>query len=220
MSVEQVHKYISEKQNHLLSGELKKSPQLVLKIDSDGRNPLMWALSEGQDPETVSIVLKAARSCSKFDIDAADEAGFTALHVAASLGVDYIQQVLDFNPSIDSRTNNMQTPLFLAVSKKNIEAVNLLIEHGASVRSKDKRQVTILQRAVGVGSLDIVEILLKHQAPINATDIYGWTALHYAFAEGRTEIIKYLLDHGADPEIKSRDGELPSYVGPTGYRYK
>lgn len=220
MSVEHIHKYISAKQDHLLSEEFRKYPQLVLERDSDGRNPLMWALSESQDLETVSIVLKAARSCSKFDIDAADEAGFTALHVAASLGAEFVQLILDFHPSIDSRTNNMQTPLFFAVSKKHVGTVNLLIEHGASVRSKDRRQVTILQRAVGVGSLEIVEILLEHQVPINATDIYGWTALHYAFAEGRTEIIKYLLSRGADPKIKGLEEELPSDVAPTGYRYK
>lgn len=215
--MDQIHEYTRDKKNLLLDQELSKSPKFVNVKDDDGRTPLMWALSEAQDLETVSVVLKTAREYSKFDIDISDNAGYTALHIAASLGASFVSQLLPFNPTIDSKTNNRQTPLFLAVSKRHIDAAKLLLDHKASPKTKDIRQVTILQRASAMGSEELVTLLLDAGAPVNATDINGWSALHYAYAEGHENIAKILEERGADKNLESRDGELPQAVAPPKY---
>lgn len=213
----QLHEYIREKKNLLLEQELSKAQKYLNTKDEDGRTPLMWALSEAQDLETVSVVLKVAREYSKFDIDISDEAGYTALHIAASLGSSFVSQLLPFNPTIDAKTNNRQTPLFLAVSKRHLDAAKLLLEHKASPKTKDIRQVTILQRAAAMGSEKLVALLLDAGAPVNATDINGWTALHYAYAEDHLDIARILEERGADKYLESRDGQLPQAVAPRKY---
>ena len=38
--------------------------------------------------------------------------------------------------------------------------------------------------------------------------ITGKTALHYSAENGRTTTCQLLLDHGADPNVKSKNGNL------------
>lgn len=218
---EDLHKLIQNKDAIGVRKALEANPALLSKADADGRTPLLWALSETQDLDVITEILKVAKLPeSKFDIDQADEAGFTALHIAAALGSPWTTPLLPFNPKVDPLTNNKQTPVFLAVSNDHPHAVRFLLERGANPGAKDIRQITPLQRASAIGTPELLEVLLKHKAPVNATDAQGWTALHYAYSEGRNDAITLLLAAGADPEIKDKEGKTPEQVAATGFSYK
>lgn len=210
-----LHEYVRENKLHLVQEFIGSHPECRAKSDADGRTPLMWALSETQNVELARALLGPGT-----DIDAADSAGYTALHIAAAIGAELTSLVLAQSPQVDSRTTTGQTPLMLGVSKQHLRVVELLLDAGASPKAKDRRQVTPLMRAVAVGSGSLTELLLARGAAVNATDSQGWSAAHYAYAEGRKDVLDVLVAHGADLNKRSREEELPRDVAPLGFSYK
>jgi len=190
-------------------------PNSVNVKDQDSRTPLFWAVSSEQ-AEVASEILKSVKDHknSRFQIDQSDEAGWTVLHVAASVGALQIIKdlLLPFNPDIDARTNSGQTPLQFAVSKNHIDVVRLLLEHGASPRAKDSFNRTAMHRAASIGSVPLVKLLIAAKAPINSTDRSSWTPLHHAFSEGHGDVALELINAGADPERTDSAGQTPYQV--------
>lgn len=217
---ENLHKLVQAKDVVGFRKALEAQPSLLSKSDDDGRTPLQWVLSETQDLDLLAEVLKVAKLPeSKFDIDHADNSGFTALHIATALGSPWTTPLLDFNPNVNALTNNHQSPLFMAVSNDHPHAARFMLERGASAGAKDVRGITPLHRAGAIGTVELVELLLKYKAPVNATDAHGWTALHYAYSEGRTDAITILLAAGADKNKEDEEGHKPEQVAATGYKY-
>lgn len=58
-------------------------PQLINKVDEDGRLPIHWSVAAGNLSLSQTLAEKAG---SKFDVDATDNAGWSLLHIACGLG--------------------------------------------------------------------------------------------------------------------------------------
>lgn len=204
---------------NLLVKELSSSqPSAILAKDGDGRTPLFWAASSG-NTEGLSILLKSIKNSSslerKFDVDDADNGGWTLLHIASSTGnEDIIDLLSSWNPDANAQTNAGQTPLHFAVSKGHIDVVRKLLNSPfkASSRIKDARGQIPLHRAASVGSLPILDLLIQAKSPLNTTDQTGWTPLHHAMAEGHGDIAVALIKAGADLDRADNEGHTPVQV--------
>jgi ankyrin repeat protein len=103
------------------------------------------------------------------------------------------------------------TPLFQAVSRANLNAVQLLLENGADITMQDRSYKTVLH--MNIKDPDLFAYLIKNGANINA--LSGWdqgTVLHDTIALctlDSIEKIKLLLKHGADVNIKNELGDTP-----------
>ncbi|HEY0846097.1 MAG TPA: ankyrin repeat domain-containing protein [Noviherbaspirillum sp.] len=58
----------------------------------------------------------------------------------------------------------------------------------------------------------IAEELLIHRADINVQDHRGWTALFWATLNEHADNAALLIRHGANPNIRTLDGEWPLYL--------
>lgn len=186
-------------------------PKLVSLRDDDDRLPLHWAASYNRIP-----IVELLSDRKRFDIDAQDGAGWTALMMAASVkdGENLVDLLINKGASVDEKTNNGQTALHFAASKANLDTAKKLLAQKASARVKDKRGQLPLHRAAAVGNVPIVKLLLESRSPINATDIDGSTALHHAIAEGHGDTAMVLLKAGAETDKQDTNGAFAIDLAP------
>jgi len=115
--------------------------------------------------------------------------------------------------NLDHKTKEAQESF-----RKSKEITMLLIEKGADVNVKETEwKKTVLHNAASFGWKDIVKAAIDKGADINARIRWtGETPLHYAFFNAgsaddnaRLKTVKLLIDNGADPNIKTKEGETP-----------
>jgi ankyrin repeat protein len=136
----------------------------------------------------------------------------TPLHVAAQNGFKAVAEtLLAHGTDVNSKDANGNTPLFSAVSARNLEMAKFLIANKADVNSVANEGWTPLHSAVQTGQLKLVELLLQNgantEAKVNAPNFRGETALHLA-GNGR-EIVELLLKSGANPNSTDDSGATP-----------
>jgi ankyrin repeat protein len=118
---------------------------------------------------------------------------------------------------------NWQPALHVAVAKRNLEVVNLLLAHQVDLEARDQFSQTALHDAASAGAADIVAALIEAGANVNAQQL-GYelpcgsgreripsltTPLHLAAAHGNAATIKVLLEAGAKIEATTNTGETP-----------
>lgn len=83
------------------------------------------------------------------------------------------------------------TPLSVAISKGDIEAVKKFIEYGVDVNEKSNG-MTPLMIAARYNKVEIIKILLSNRADLNAKDEKGFTALKYAELSNAIDAVQIL----------------------------
>jgi ankyrin repeat protein len=68
-----------------------------------------------------------------------------------------------------NKTSEIGSPLQLAIDKKNIDLVRILIEKGANVNFVNNEGKSLLKRAIELNLPDIIEILIVHGSTFDAT---------------------------------------------------
>lgn len=160
-----------------------------------------------------------------------DDYGNHMIHIASRNGdLNLVDKLVSFGADINSEDDNGRTALhhavirstvslpvalsFLFREQKNddekiaIEMVRKLIEKGADVRARDKEGISPLHIAVGRGFLQVSSILLNAGAYSNERMHDGTTPLHIVARSGsNVTIIKRLLEAGADPKLKTKNGD-------------
>ena len=112
-----------------------------------------------------------------------------------------------YNPCIDYRSEHMNcTPLALAVAKRNIKIVDILLEKGASVDVQNEES-SALHFAARYASGEIVGKLLQHGAKINSRCGLGHTPVSHAVQGGQTNTMVHLIKKGAKLDTKTEDGD-------------
>lgn len=156
------------------------APARALTDDHIGQ--LKWAMVQkiGNDSDR-GVVHQALHQ----DINAVDEEGYSALHLAAGeRDLQLTQKLLSRRIDATLSNDEGQTALHVAA--------------GTSARTarsqNDQAQLVALLAPV---------------SDVDTQDKNGNTAMHLAAAKGLDRTVSELLRHGADPAIKNREGEKP-----------
>lgn len=110
------------------------------------------------------------------------------------------------------RNQKGETPLHLACIAGNQTLVKQLLDQGHEVIVRDNAGWIPLHEACNHGYKEIVEVLLTRSGNrgINdrgGTKCDGVTPLYDACSNGNLEIVELLLERGADPTMKTNDGD-------------
>jgi ankyrin repeat protein len=182
-----------------------------------GRTPLMLAASRPGGSATVSLLLSKGA-----DPKVKDGKGYTALHLAATIGDAAIMRLLLARGADPNALNDKgESPLIAATRSHNAEAVRLLLQKDAKVNVANTSFNTVrngeialigiapLHRAAAFGPIEMVRDLLKAGAKTDVRDSRGLTPLMFAVAAdtANPEIVRALLQAGADVALKDENGE-------------
>ena len=202
--------------------ELEEKKQRLLadmhKQDSRGRISLMKAAKDG-DWETVNILVNGG-----VDVNMQDERGWTALMYLASsndLPADMREKIgellINGGAKVDLQSKEREgsvTALTLAARyKENLKLVYLLLARGADPKQRSHGDKTALMHAAQYGNAPVARALINLGADVNLQRDGGTTALMYAVDYDKkgshAKVTEQLLRSGADPNLGSKDGDLP-----------
>jgi len=155
--------------------------------------------------------------CSVFLLAVASPLHAAPIHDAARDGdIDELIRLLDSGASVDDGTSSSgigsRTPLYIAVERGHLAAVELLLDRGANPNVRlSGSGFTPLWESVGLGGQpEIVSALIEHGADVNASDrIANRSPLHWAARYSTPEVVDLLIRHGADLNALNDSGETP-----------
>lgn len=108
---------------------------------------------------------------------------------------------------LDPRVTSINSALFSAAVKGNIEAVRLFLDKGANPKYLAPSGYTPLLYAAEKGHADIVKLLIEKGAkPNNQEGLAAHTPLILAVMKGHEEAVKILLKAGANVNLKNQFG--------------
>jgi ankyrin repeat protein len=162
-------------------------------------------------------------------VDVRDERQQTALHKTISrpdrVDLDAVRFLLEHGADVNSRRDDLWTPLHLAANITELSVAQMLLEHQADANSRDcdgQTPLHLLSRRLisqeNDDGSETVELLLKHGASVNEKDNDNATPLHLASYNQRLKIVRVLLDHGANANAEKDKGETPLQLALRGNR--
>uniref|UniRef100_A0A8D9B2T5 Ankyrin repeat domain-containing protein 27 n=1 Tax=Cacopsylla melanoneura TaxID=428564 RepID=A0A8D9B2T5_9HEMI len=146
------------------------------KIPENACHPLCQCMKCKQSSSDDELIPSQKITDDCLNINICNSDGYTALHIATSLGhYDLVQLLIRYHADINIVTRVKQlTPLHIASQNNNLSIVRLL--------------------------------LADKQCNLNAQDYRGNTALHYAALNNHTNLAALLLKCGGRPQIKNHYG--------------
>jgi len=119
----------------------------------------------------------------------------TLLHTAIEKNkTDLVQYFLDKGIDPNAVDSNGDSPLMLALQKKNTVIAQALVSARANINGCDDWGYSFLNRAVSRGEIDVVRLCLELGADPAGKNKYGKSALQIAQQEGHREIENLLKD--------------------------
>lgn len=149
--------------------------------DQESRTPLMWAAALGKSDVLGSL--------EGVELDAKDEQGYSALHIAVSQGLPAsVAALVEMGADIKAGTKDGHTALLLATNLPDPGITSLLLRHGATTSQMDESSRTGLHLAAQAGRLQQVQLLLRAGAKLDPKDKWGRTPLSMACWGGHQEV--------------------------------
>uniref|UniRef100_UPI0037E71AE9 transient receptor potential cation channel subfamily A member 1b n=1 Tax=Semicossyphus pulcher TaxID=241346 RepID=UPI0037E71AE9 len=187
--------------------------------DDQGNVPLHWAVEKNK-PESCRAFLDLGANPNMLNT-----ALLSPLHLAVSLGHNNLVELLLSYSSTDC---NLQgdlgnTPVILACSINNCEAINILITHGARICQQNKLGHFPIHAAAFAGAKKAMEVILKagvkmgHQTEshINYSDKSRSSPLHLAVRGGNIDTIRLCIATGAKIDQQQNDRSTPLHLACT-----
>ena len=108
----------------------------------------MWAAALGKDDVLGSL--------EGVELDAKDEQGYSALHIAVSAGLTAsVAALVEMGADLKAGTKDGQTALLLATNLLDPGITSLLLRHGATTSQMDQNRRTGLHLAAQAGRLHL-----------------------------------------------------------------
>ncbi|KAM6976850.1 transient receptor potential cation channel subfamily A member 1-like [Aplochiton taeniatus] len=169
--------------------------------DGQGSVPLHWAVERNQAASCTALLRFGA------DPNVLNTALMSPLHLAVSHAHNSLVELLvchsTTDPNLQGDLGN--TPVMLACSLNNCEALKILLKHGAWLCRQNKLGHFAIHAAAFAGAKKAMEVILKageetgHSAEghVNFLDKSKSSPLHLAVHGGNLEVIKLCIDSGA-----------------------
>ncbi|XP_053553497.1 ankyrin repeat and SOCS box protein 2 [Bombina bombina] len=172
------------------------------------RSPVALAIIN-TDEESITNLIKAGNNLSEPDKD-----GWLPLHEAAYYGgLTCLKILLKAYPaSIDQRTLQEETALYMATVRGNLECLQFLLQSGAEPDIANKARETPLYKASERKNAAAAKLLVDYRADVNHRCNRGWTALHESVSRNDLDIIDILVKGGAKIEAKNCYDITPLFV--------
>lgn len=156
---------------------------------------IMMACQWGDTPEVRALIDEVPWLAK-----AADQNGFTPLHVTATWGhEDLVRLLIDRGADVNAQNRAGMTPLHCASMAGHEGVVRILVDRGANVHLIDGIGNSPLYFAVWDGYTPIVKLLLQHGAKTDTRNNRDETPLTRAERNGHQEIILLLRSKDASP---------------------
>ncbi|XP_076022227.1 ankyrin repeat and SAM domain-containing protein 1A isoform X3 [Genypterus blacodes] len=194
-------------------------------VDSTGYTPLHHAALNGHS-EVVEALLR-----NEAFTNIADNKGCYPLHLAAWKGDQRIVRLLihqgpshpklneqssvdhkefkrcgPFDPYINAKNNDNETPLHCAAQYGHSEVVRLLLEELTDPTMRNNKFETPLDLAALYGRLEVVKLLLSAHPNLLSCNTKKHTPLHLASRNGHLSVVEVLLDAGMDINYETEKG--------------
>uniref|UniRef100_A0A0K8TI66 Tyrosine-protein kinase n=1 Tax=Lygus hesperus TaxID=30085 RepID=A0A0K8TI66_LYGHE len=162
-----------------------------------GRTNLLHRATKNGNFTVVSELLK----CGYRSLEAKDEMGQTAVHLASILGEDVIlEKLIESGATVNCRDQAGNTPLHYACQRDKSSTVRVLIKGGANVQIRNTSTGWVpLHEAACLGHKEIIEILLSVGAPSRPRTIANETPQHLAEEHGYFQIADLLKNYNPPP---------------------
>uniref|UniRef100_A0A671XZE0 Transient receptor potential cation channel, subfamily A, member 1b n=1 Tax=Sparus aurata TaxID=8175 RepID=A0A671XZE0_SPAAU len=183
--------------------------------------PLHWAVESNKEESCRTLLDLGA------DPNLLNTALMSPLHLAVSLGHNNLVEVGTLE-SAHTTDANLQgdlgnTPVILACSINNFEALSILIKHGARLCKQNKLGHFPIHAAAFAGAKKAMEVILKngeelgHQIEqhINYLDKSRSSPLHLAVRGGNIEAIRFCIANGARIDQQQNDKSTPLHLACT-----
>lgn len=177
-------------------------------------NRKLWNAAETGD---VPACLEAVQAAAEVSSGDPEQAGFTALHIAAMNNhVDVMQYLMRVNANPLYKGQSGMAPLHIAAEKGNDAAVRFLLD-AARVQDEDEDYVhsrgprgwTPFQLGCAHGHLPVAKRLIDAKSDPHGKGPRGLTALHLAAAGGHEGIVSFLVNLEANVDALDHAGRTP-----------
>lgn len=144
-----------------------------------------------------------------------DARGSTALHFAVEKNdAAAIEKLTRVGANPNQKDKEGQTPLFTAITLRNIDMVRLLVDHGASFEARDDKKRNALDWAIEKECpVEFIAQLRGFGAdPASPAIDSRRTAMHLAAEKNRPDLIEYLHNAGLSLNQQDSNGATPLHV--------
>ncbi|XP_041084400.1 ankyrin repeat and SAM domain-containing protein 1A-like isoform X3 [Polyodon spathula] len=194
-------------------------------VDSTGYTPLHHSALNGHS-KVVEVLLR-----NEALTNIADNKGCYPLHLAAWKGDEQIVKLLihqgpshpklneqssvdnkefkrcgPFDPYINAKNNDNETPLHCAAQYGHSQVVQLLLEELTDPTMRNNKFETPLDLAALYGRLEVVKLLLNAHPNLLSCHTKKYTPLHLAARNGHSAVVQVLLDAGMDINYQTEKG--------------
>ena len=189
---------------------LRAQPGLLRAVDDRRRSPLHFLCGLPADPKTSARALALAGRLLNGGLDVNAPAFVEGIFQATPLWYAIARgRNLPLARFLLKRGSTPENALWAAAFAEDVAAIDLLVRSGASldpVTEDETPFLTAIKWSRFVGA----ERMLHHGANVNFQNSKGLTALHMALKKNSDRRhVEMLLRHGADPTLRSRDGQSP-----------
>lgn len=141
-----------------------------------------------------------------YSIEYKDDKNNPAIFSAVEGGhVSSLKFLIKKGININEKNKDGKSAIFIACEKEQVEIAELLFKMEADLI--EPNSVSPYYFAAKYWKKEIINLLLQYTKDINLTDKFGLAPLHYFVKESSYFYIEQLIRRGANPHIKTKDGD-------------